>query len=70
VTEFDTTGGALVYSTYLGGRHIDWAYGLAVDASGNVYVTGGTQAINFPTKNAFQPANGGGYDAFVVKITP
>ncbi len=70
VTEFDPTGGALVYSTYLGGRHIDWAYGLAVDSSGNVYVTGGTQAINFPTKNAFQSANGGGYDAFVVKITP
>jgi hypothetical protein len=70
VTEFDNTGGALVYSTYLGGRHIDWAYGLAVDSSGNVYVTGGTQATNFPTKNAFQPANGGGYDAFVVKITP
>ena len=69
VTKFDTTG-ALVYSTYLGGRHIDWAYGLAVDSSGNVYVTGGTQAINFPTKNAFQPANGGGYDAFVVKIAP
>jgi hypothetical protein len=70
VAEFRPGGSALVYSTYLGGRYVSWSYRLAVDPAGDVYVTGGTQALNFPVKNAFQSTNAGGYDAFVVKIAP
>lgn len=52
VAKLDPTG-ALVYSTYLGGaRSIDGAYGVAVDAAGSAYVTGGTNSIDFPTVNA------------------
>jgi hypothetical protein len=60
----------LSYSTYLGGSASDWGWGIAVDASGNVYLTGMTSSANFPTIiNAFQPAfGGGGGDAFVTKI--
>jgi hypothetical protein len=59
----------LVYSTYVGGSGGDLARAIAVDASGNAYITGFTRSTNFPTANAIQTANGGGLaDAFVTKI--
>lgn len=42
VTRLDAAGSALVYSTYLGGPGTDSGYGMAVDGSGNAYVTGST----------------------------
>jgi len=69
VTELNSTGSALVYSTFLGGTGNDFGNGIAVDASGESYVTGSTQSTNFPTANALQPANGGGGDAFVAKLS-
>jgi len=61
----------LVYSTYLGGSGADWGNGIAVDSSGNAYVTGATHSTDFPTLNALQLTSGGGYeDAFVAKINP
>jgi Beta-propeller repeat/Abnormal spindle-like microcephaly-assoc'd, ASPM-SPD-2-Hydin len=69
VSELNPTGSALVYSTYLGGSGGDLGYGIAVDSSGNAYVTGTTSSTNFPTMNPLQPAkNGRGQDAFVTKI--
>jgi plastocyanin len=68
VAKVNAAGSALVYSTYLGGSGDDGGYGIAVDASGNAYVTGGTTSINFPTVNALQAANGGGTDVFVAKL--
>jgi hypothetical protein len=60
----------LVYSTYLGGSGFDQGYAVAVDSSGNSYVTGQTAAIDFPTTaGAFQTEYGGG-DAFVAKLNP
>jgi uncharacterized repeat protein (TIGR01451 family) len=61
-------GSALVYSTYLGGTSDDYGYGIAVDSSGNAYVTGQTASTNFPTAHALQPSSGGGFDAFLAKI--
>jgi hypothetical protein len=63
----------LAYSTYLGGTQIEWAAGIAVDATGSAYVTGWTRSADFPTANPIQPAYGGGfnvgvYDAFVAKL--
>ena len=49
VTKLNATGTALVYSTYLGGTADDCGHGIAVDASGNAYVTGDTNSANFPT---------------------
>ena len=60
----------LSYSTYLGGSGIDYGYGIAVDGSGNAYVTGKTGYSDFPTQNPYQGTYGGGdYDAFITKLS-
>jgi hypothetical protein len=71
VMKVNAAGDALVYSTYLGGSLRDACEDLAIDSSGNVYVTGDTESSNFPTANAFQGTNGGTVllqDAFVTKV--
>jgi hypothetical protein len=69
VAKLNPAGSALVYSSYLGGSADDWGSAIAVDTSGNTYVTGFTTSTNFPTMNPVQPAYGGGsYDAFVAMI--
>jgi len=70
VAQLNPSGSALVYSTYLGGTNDDLGYGIAVDSSGNAYVTGQTGSTNFPTMNPLQPANAGGADAFVAQLNP
>jgi len=70
VAELNPTGSALVYSTYLGGSDFDMAVGIAVDSSGNAYVTGWTQSTDFPTVNPLQTSNDGNGDAFVAKLNP
>src|SRR5262249_39377616 len=72
VTELDSTGSGLVYSTFLGGG-ADRGTAIAVDASGSAYVTGVTGSSNFPTTpTAFQTtANRPVFvDAFVIKLSP
>src|SRR5579863_93192 len=45
VAKLDPTGSHLLYSTYLGGKGADGAYGIAVDASGAAYIDGGTGSL-------------------------
>src|SRR6202795_357270 len=68
VAKLNPSGSALVYSTYLGGSGDDFAGGIAVDSAGNAYLEGRTTSTNFPTMNPLQATNGGGADAFVVKL--
>ena len=71
VTWFNSDGTALRCSTYLGGSGDDLSnYGIAVDSSGNAYVTGCTNSSDFPTVNPYQGSNAGDYDAFVASYTP
>lgn len=74
VAKVSGSGNSLLYSTYLGGSSgsttlPEAGKGIAVDSSGNAYVTGVTSSTNFPTFGPFQTAfGGGGTDAFVSKL--
>lgn len=67
-----SSSGTLDYLTYLGGSDRDEAYGVAADASGFAYVTGGTASPDYPTQDALQPAlsHPPEGDAFVTKLDP
>lgn len=61
VTKLSPSGSALVYSTYLGGtvtasglRAVNPGSGIAVDLAGRPYVTGQTNAVDFPLEHVFQ----------------
>jgi hypothetical protein len=69
VTKLNPAGTALVYSTYLGGNSEDYATGIALDASGDAYVTGYTNSTDFPVQNALQAENAGGWDVFVTELS-
>jgi hypothetical protein len=82
VTKLNADGTALVYSTYLGGSggnqafaQGDAAVAIAVDGSGNAYVTGLSGSEDFPvTAGALQAKNkaaaNGDITAFVAKLNP
>jgi len=62
-------GTAWNFLTYLGGSGTDQALGIALDTTGNLYLTGSTSSVDFPTTvGVFQTVQQGGYDAFVTKI--
>ena len=63
----------LVYASYLGGSEAESGEALALDAAGNVYLTGFTKSsVDFPvTPGAYQTTyNGGNRDVFIAKISP
>jgi uncharacterized protein (TIGR03437 family) len=74
IAKLNAAGNALIYSTYLGGNNegqgADVGFGIAVDGSGNAYVTGVTSASDFPIKSALENTLGGPADAFVTKLNP
>jgi len=68
VTKLSAAGNALIYSTYLGGTLTDSIDALAMDAAGNVFLTGYTYSTNFPVANALFPTSKGDTDLFVAKL--
>jgi hypothetical protein len=68
VAQLSSDGSKLVYSSYLGGTGADFGQGIAVDTSGNAYVTGQTQSVDFPVAAPLQAGNGGSSDAFVAEV--
>lgn len=65
----------LSYSTYIGGSNgASYGTAIAVDSSGDAYVTGVVYATNFPaTSGAYQTSNNNSastFDAFVAKLNP
>jgi hypothetical protein len=69
VTKLSLTGGALVYSTFLGGEYSEAGRAIALDGSGNAYVTGETNSSNFPTTpGAYDQTHNGSGDVWVAKL--
>ncbi len=68
ITKINPSGTALIYATFLGGGNADTASGIAVDASGNVFITGVTSSTNFPTLLPIQAIAPKGSNAFVSKL--
>jgi hypothetical protein len=68
VTVLTPSGGSLRYSTYLGGMGQDLAADIAVDGSGNAYITGFMTSKDFPRTSGAFHTGGGQFDAFIAKI--
>ena len=58
----------LAYSTYLGGSSTDGGNAIAVDSTGRLWVTGGTQSDDFPNFGGFQTSRAGSQDIFITGI--
>ena len=72
VAKINAAGTALVYAGYIGGSGNDFGAGIAVDGSGNAYVTGATASnqATFPALTGPDLTFNGTQDAFVVKVNP
>ncbi|HOX39369.1 MAG TPA: SBBP repeat-containing protein [Candidatus Brocadiia bacterium] len=69
VTKIDLDGARIAWSTYLGGANDDTGQSIVISGSGNVYVTGWTNASDFPVPDGFDRSFNGNHDTFVTKIT-
>ncbi|MHC4211553.1 MAG: SBBP repeat-containing protein [Planctomycetota bacterium] len=69
VTKLSADGSTILYSTYLGGAKDDRAVALALDASGNMFLAGNTDSIDFPTVNPIQSTYAGEQDVFVARLS-
>ncbi|MGB0521515.1 MAG: gliding motility-associated C-terminal domain-containing protein [Flammeovirgaceae bacterium] len=67
VAKFNSNVSSLIWSTYLGGVGEESAYGIKLDASNNVIITGGTTSTDFPTTPGVinQTYQGGSVDGFI-----
>jgi hypothetical protein len=70
VAKFNNNLSSLLASTYLGGYHLDHGYSLAMDSSGNVFITGYTKSNNFPTPGGYDTSFNDDVDVFVAKFDP
>lgn len=68
IARINPTCDELVFSTYLGGDGADGLKALALDASGNIVVTGSTASTNFPKKNALYTSLAGSTDAVLTLL--
>ena len=67
ITRLSSGGNAISFSTYLGGTVLDACSSIALDSSGNIYVTGATNSANFPsTEGSFQRTFRGGRGSYPV----
>jgi hypothetical protein len=71
VARLNLAANSLLFSTYFGGtdgREEYGSTGIALDGKGNTYITGGTEATDFPTADPYQDAPRGSYDVFLTRI--
>jgi hypothetical protein len=69
VTRLNSTGTALLESTFFGGSGSEAANAVAYDAANSVYIAGQTQSLDLPIEDATQPALAGTQSAFLAVFT-
>lgn len=70
VTKLNSGGSQALYSTFLGGHGSQTGTGIAVDRDGHTFVTGFTNATDFPTTAGVeQTVNRGNEDAFITEVS-
>src|SRR3972149_2802771 len=70
IAKLNPSGSALSYSTFLGGTNSDSVSALALDASGNAYITGSTTSSDLPTTAGAFDTSFNGDDVFLTKLDP
>jgi hypothetical protein len=70
-----SASGALLASTYAGTDGDDWAYAIALDRAGNVYLAGIAGSCDFPTRHVIFRCHNGGFvggrgGGFALKLPP
>jgi len=61
----------MIFATYLGGTDHDGGFGISLDGSNNIFISGATRSNNFPTTaGVVSPTNNGGIDGFIAKMNP
>jgi len=53
---------------YIGGKEVEKVTGIALDDSGNLFISGFTQSVDFPLRAALQKKLNGKQDAFLTKL--
>ncbi|MEA3166746.1 MAG: hypothetical protein QOJ26_1620 [Thermoplasmata archaeon] len=69
ITKLKPDGTGLVYSTYVGTDRVEESYGIAVDAAGNAYITGRTNATALPKVGTQVGPGGGWLDSFAFVLS-
>jgi len=68
VAKINETGSSISWATYLGGSGSDTGQGIALGATGEIFITGGTTSNDFPVNNPVQPSLNGTQDAYIVRM--
>lgn len=67
IAKINSTGSAFVFSTFMGGSDDDFATALAIDGTGNLFITGRTRSTSFTGSSATRSSTANS-DAFVAKL--
>jgi hypothetical protein len=72
ISKFNQEGDSLIFSTFIGGVIDDYGKSIALDTANNIYITGycGPTSTFPTTTGAFDTTFNGGYDVFVIKLSP
>jgi PKD repeat protein len=66
--KLNPNGSSLNYSTFIGGKDLDKAYGITIDSIGSIYIAGETNSSNFPISSSAFDSTYKKWDGYVVKV--
>jgi hypothetical protein len=70
IAKLSPDGSRLLYSTRIEGNQGQTGVAIAVDVSGDAYITGDTRSTDLPPRRGVQSAPGGDIDGFVARLDP